>query len=60
MGWIVFGIAIVALLAIALMADLRDRGRGGKRIAGGLGEARRDDVAQNPQVGDQGSYLNLP
>jgi len=35
MGWIVFGIAIVALLAIALMADLRDHGRGGKRIAGG-------------------------
>jgi hypothetical protein len=60
MGWIVLGIVVVGLLAVALVVDLRDRGRGGKKIAGGLGEARRDDVVQQPQVGDQGTYLNLP
>ena len=60
MGWIVLGIVVVVLLGVALLVDLRDRGRGGKRIGRGLGEARRDDVAQNPQVGDQGGYLNLP
>jgi hypothetical protein len=60
MGWIVVGIVIGALLAVAVLVDLRDRRRGGKRIAGGLGEARRTDVAQNPQVGDQGAGMFLP
>ncbi|SEF24500.1 hypothetical protein SAMN05421837_102741 [Amycolatopsis pretoriensis] len=59
MGWIVAGIVLVAVLAVALVVDLRDRGRGGKRIAGGLRQARQDDVVRNPQVGDQGNYLGL-
>lgn len=59
MGWIIAGIVIVALLAIALVVDLRDRGRGGKRIAGGLRDARQTDIVQDPQVGDQGNYLGF-
>ncbi|UOX87197.1 hypothetical protein MUY14_36575 [Amycolatopsis sp. FBCC-B4732] len=57
MGWIIAGIVLVALQAIAVVVDLRDRGRQGKRIAGGLRRARQDDVVPNPQVGDQGNYL---
>ena len=57
MTWIVLGIVVVALLAIAVLVDLRDRRRGGKRIAGGLGEARRD-LPPDPHLGDQnGTYL---
>lgn len=59
MTWIILGIAVVVMLAIAVVVDVRDRGRGGKRIAGGLRESRRDDVVQDPQVGDQGNYLGL-
>jgi hypothetical protein len=59
MGWVIAGTMIVLLLSIALVVDLKDRGRGGKRAARRLGDARRD-VVPNPQVGGQGSYLNLP
>ncbi|MEU4520285.1 hypothetical protein AB0F52_16495 [Amycolatopsis sp. NPDC024027] len=59
MGWVIAASTIVALLAIAVVVDLRDRGRQGKRIAGGLRQARQDDVVRAPQVGDQGNYLGL-
>ena len=58
MGWIILGVVVVALLAIAVLVDLKDRSRGGKRIAGGLGEARRTDIAPDPHLGDQnGTFL---
>ncbi|MEQ0561297.1 hypothetical protein ABJI51_27185 [Amycolatopsis sp. NEAU-NG30] len=60
MGWIVLGIVVVALLALALVVDLRDRRRGGKPVAGGLRQARQTDVVQQPQVGDQGVAMYLP
>ena len=60
MGWLIAGIVVVALLAVAVLVDLKDRGRGGKKIGRtGLRESRTDDVVP-PQVGDQGAYLNLP
>ncbi|MFJ9782230.1 hypothetical protein ACIRSS_21780 [Amycolatopsis sp. NPDC101161] len=49
----------MALLAIAAIVDLRDRRRGGTRIAAGLRQSRQDDVVRDPQVGDQGNYLGL-
>jgi hypothetical protein len=60
MGWIVLGIVVVALVGVAVLVDLRDRKRGGKRIAAGLRDARRTDVVPNPQVGDQGVGMFLP
>ncbi len=61
MGWIIAGIVLVAVLAVAALVDFKDRGRGGKKIArSGLGDARRDDVTPQVQVGDQGVYLNIP
>jgi hypothetical protein len=60
MGWIVMGIVVAALLGVAVLVDLRDRKRGGKRIAGGLREARQTDVVPHPQVGDQGAGMFLP
>lgn len=60
MGWVIAGIVVVAILAVAALVDFKDRGRGGKKIARtGLRESRIDDVVP-PQVGDQGSYLNIP
>jgi len=60
MGWLIAGIVVVALLGVAALVDLKDRGRGGKKIARtGLRESRTDDVVP-PQVGDQGVYLNIP
>lgn len=60
MGWLIAGIVVVALLGVAALVDLKDRGRGGKKIARtGLKESRTDDVVP-PQVGDQGAYLNIP
>lgn len=32
MGWVIAGTMIVVLLSIALVVDLKDRGREGKRI----------------------------
>jgi len=60
MGWLIAGIVVVALLAVAALVDFKDRGRDGKKIARtGLRESRIDDVVP-PQVGDQGVYLNIP
>ncbi|MCR6486164.1 hypothetical protein M8542_25375 [Amycolatopsis sp. OK19-0408] len=59
MTWIILGIFVAVLLGIAVVVDLRDRGRKGKRIAGGLRAARQTDIVQDPQVGDQGNYLGL-
>lgn len=62
MAWIVIGASIAVVLGIALVVDLRDRGRGGTKLArhGGLRQARRDDLMANPQTGDQGAYFTIP
>ncbi|MEC3982748.1 hypothetical protein [Amycolatopsis sp. H20-H5] len=62
MGWILAGSILAALLVLALVVDLKDRKRGGNKLArgAGLGEARRDNLNPNPQVGDHGGYLNMP
>ncbi|MFE0023507.1 hypothetical protein [Amycolatopsis sp. NPDC059021] len=57
--FVILGVIIVGLLAIAVVVDFKDRNRRGRPLArgNGLGQARRDDVNQHPQTGDQGGYL---
>jgi hypothetical protein len=58
MGWIVLGSVLAVMLGVALIIDLRDRRRGGTKLArgGGLREARHDDVKMDSPTGDQGAY----
>jgi len=61
MGWIVLGSVLAVMLGVALVIDLRDRQRGGAKLArgNGLRDAREDDVATNPPLGEQ-SGQNFP
>lgn len=64
MGWIVLGAILAILLGVALVVDLRDRKRGGTKLArgNGLRDAREDDAAMHPTAGEQqrGSQGFLP
>jgi hypothetical protein len=62
MGWIVLGVILGIVLGVALVVDLRDRRRGGTKLArgGGLREAREDDAKVAPHAGDQAAHQFIP
>ncbi|GAA4551202.1 hypothetical protein [Amycolatopsis samaneae] len=58
-AFVILGIIVVVLLAIAVIVDFKDRNRRGRPLTRGanLGQARRGDLNPQEQVPDQGGYL---